>query len=286
VDPKRSPRGGRGALPSPLPAAGGAAARGGAASAAGGVQGLGLGPGLGQGQAKTPGLAESIDRLAADVQQLRVDFERFFSGALHHPPEELRHRIQAQLRQLRNASAMTAVDRFRLGDLEARHNSYNELFSRRLREREEGRPRAGTLKSATPPPAHPTSLTPLKPLKSPPPAPPSRYDPQAGIVIGRSPDPGAVAALYEGLTAVTAGQGGAPLAGVTGSTVGSDSAGGAAAGPRFDLASFGSYLQRQAAAIRDKTGCEDVQFRLAAEDGKLKLKARPVGGASCPRPRQ
>jgi len=47
-------------------------------------------------------------------------------------------------------------------------------------------------------------------------------------------------------------------------------------GPRFDLASFGSYLERQAAAIRVKTGCEEVQFRLAAEDGKLKLKARPL----------
>jgi hypothetical protein len=29
-------------------------------------------------------------------------------------------------------------------------------------------------------------------------------------------------------------------------------------------------------AIREKTGCSEVQFRLAAEDGKIKLKARPV----------
>jgi len=66
-----------------------------------------------------------------------------------------------------------------------------------------------------------------------------------------------VAALYEQVTAA-----GAP--------------GGGAEGPRFDLASFGSYLQRQSAAIRAKTGCAEVQFRLAAEDGKLKLKARPL----------
>ena len=55
-----------------------------------------------------------------------------------------------------------------------------------------------------------------------------------------------------------------------------DAPGGGAEGPRFDLASFGSYLQRQAAAIRAKTGCAEVQFRLAAEDGKLRLKARPL----------
>jgi len=29
-------------------------------------------------------------------------------------------------------------------------------------------------------------------------------------------------------------------------------------------------------AIREKTGCAAVQFRLATEDGKVKLKARPV----------
>ncbi len=135
---------------------------------------------------------------------------------------------------------MTAVERFRLGDLEARHNSYDELFSRRLREREEGRRRSGPM-----------------PVVSPSSDAAPRYDPGAGIVIGPNPDPRAVAALYEGLITVGA-------------------AGGSAAGPRFDVASFGSYLQRQAAAIRDKTGCAEVQFRLAAEDGKLKLKARPV----------
>jgi hypothetical protein len=233
VDPKRIPRGGIGALSSSSPAAVAAA------------------KGAAQGQAKA-GLAESIDRLAADVQQLRVDFERFMSGALLFPPEELRQRIQAQLRQLRNASAMTAVDRFRLGDLEARYNSYNELFNRRLREREEGRPRTGHV-------APPPSVAP--------PPPPPRYDAAAGILIGRSPDPGAVAALYDGLTATAPGGAGVGIVDAL----------------RFDLASFGSYLERQAAAIRDKTGCEEVQFRLAAEDGKLKLKARPVGGGSRPR---
>lgn len=257
MDPKRSPRGARGAWSSPFAAS---------AAAAGQGQGLGLGAGAGPGQTRAPGLAESIDRLAADVQQLRVDFERFFSGALLHPPEELRHRIQGQLRQLRGASAMTAVDRFRLGDLEARHNSYNELFSRRLREREEGRPRG--VQAAAPPATLPAALPAAPATPSP------RYDSGAGIVIGRSPDPEAVAALYEGLTAAAGGQRG------SGEAAG---AAGATAVPRFDLASFGGYLQRQAAAIRDKTGCEDVQFRLAVEDGKLKLKARPVGGGVRPR---
>jgi hypothetical protein len=237
VDLKRSPRsgmtgsspaGGSGAAGAASPAASAAARVAAAAGKSPPVKGSG------------PTVSEAIERLAAEIRQLRVDFERFFSGALPFPPDELRRRVQTELRQLRNVNAMTAVERFRLGDLEARHNSYDELFSRRLRDREEGRVRAG--QQALPP----------KPIPA-----PARYDPGAGIVIGPNPDPHAVAALYEGLATTGA-------------------LGGNAEGPRFDLAAFGGYLQRQAAAIRDKTGCAEVQFRLAAEDGKLKLKARPV----------
>ena len=180
-----------------------------------------------------PVLGEAIDQLGRDIHQLRVDFERFFSGALPLPPEELRNRIQAQLRNLRNEKIATAVDSFRLGDMEARFNSYNELFNRRLRDQEEGRqPQAHR---AIPPPA-------------------SRFDPEKGILVGDRVDPEAAEALYQGLAS-------------------------GAEGPRFDLDSFQTYLARQAAAIREKTGCSQVQFRLANEDGKFKLKARPVTGA-------
>jgi hypothetical protein len=35
-------------------------------------------------------------------------------------------------------------------------------------------------------------------------------------------------------------------------------------------------LAKQREAIRAKTGCEDVRFRVVVEDGKAKLKATPV----------
>lgn len=184
-------------------------------------------------QARRVPLGDALDQLSRDIQQLRVDFERFFAGDLPVPPEDLRSRIQTRIRGLRNLRDTTAVETFRLSDLEARFNSYNELFNRRLRDREEGRSRQA-------------------PRMAPPP--PSRFDPQAGIVLGRRPDEAAVAALYQGLV----------------SAPGSQS---------VDLATFKTYLSRQAAAIREKTGCEDVQFRLTTEDGKVKLKARPLSSS-------
>lgn len=179
---------------------------------------------------KGPALAESLDQLQRDIRQLQIDFERFFNGGLPLPPEELRNRIQGQLRNLRNTSITAAVDNFRLNDLEARYNSYNEMYNRRLRDVEEGRGRHRVVAVVERP----------------------RFDPRGGIVFGSEIDAGAAEALYHGLAA------------------------GPGDGPRFDLDSFQTYIRRQTEAIRQKTGCDEVQFRVAEEDGKLKLKARPV----------
>lgn len=184
-----------------------------------------------QGQVrKGPPLGEALDHLQRDVRQFQVDFERFFNGGLPLPPEELRNRIQAQLRNLRNTNITAAVDNFRLNDLEARYNSYNEMFNRRLRDVEEGRG------------PHRVVAFVEKP----------RFDPRGGIVFGPEIDSAAAEALYHGLVS------------------------GPGDGPKFDLDSFQTYLRRQTESIRQKTGCDEVQFRVAEEDGKLKLKARPV----------
>lgn len=221
MDPKRSLRGGPVPLQSKGPLKPGAAA-------AGTLRPGASGPGQ---QPARPSFGEALDQLSRDVQQLRIDFERFFSGALPLPPEELRNRVQVQIRHLRNSTLVAAADNFRLGDLEARFNTYNELFNRRLRDREEGR--------------HPG-------LRQVPPPAPRRFDLAQGIVFGDRIDPEGAEALYQGLAAAPGDA------------------------PRFDLDSFQTYLARQVAAIREKTGCDEVQFRLASEDGKMKLKARPV----------
>lgn len=179
---------------------------------------------------KAPAVGELLDHLQRDVRQLQIDFERFFNGGLPLPPEELRNRIQAQLRNLRNTNITAAVDNFRLNDLEARYNSYNEMYNRRLRDVEEGRGPYRVVAVVERP----------------------RFDPRGGIVFGSEIDSAAAEALYHGLVS------------------------GPGDGPRFDLDSFQTYLRRQTEAIRQKTGCDEVQFRVAEEDGKLKLKARPV----------
>ena len=82
----------------------------------------------------------------------------------------------------------------------------------------------------------------------------STYDPLQGVVVTDRIEDAPVAALYDALAKQQAGA------------------------PSLDRESFRQYIARQVELIRVKTGCESVQFRLAAEDGKLKLKAKPVGG--------
>jgi hypothetical protein len=224
VDPKRPSRPGMGPNPSAKPGQSGSA---GQRPGAPGGQASGAASTVAR---RAAGLGETLDQLSREIRKMQIEFERFFNGGLPIPPEELRTRIQTQIRQFRNLN-LTALDSFRLGDLEARFNSYNELFNRRLRDREEGR-QPGAARVALPER--------------------QRFDPREGITFGGSFDPEAVEALYHGL------------------------ASGSGDGPKFDLDSFEKYLARQVASLREKTGCDQVQFRLAEEDGKVKLKARPV----------
>lgn len=172
-----------------------------------------------------------IDRLVAALEALRIEFERFFNGALAVAPLEQRDQFARQLRVVRERPGLTAVDRFRLGQLEARFNTFGEISNRRLRDREEGRGREARITLPPPEPVH--------------------FDPLAGIVLGDKPSSEAVEALYR---AVARSQGAV----------------------QFDLGSFQRYLTKQADAIREKTGCREVQFRLVEEEGQTKLRARPV----------
>ena len=82
---------------------------------------------------------------------------------------------------------------------------------------------------------------------------PARPDVERGVVVHDRASDEAVTALFQGLAERTG------------------------HAPAMDLDTFRGYLDRQLGQIRQKTGCEAVQFRLVTEEGKVKLKARPVG---------
>lgn len=76
-----------------------------------------------------------------------------------------------------------------------------------------------------------------------------------GVLVGRGGRDNAVETLYKGLYLR-----------------------GGKRNPSMDLEKFRSYIHKQTDTIRQKTGAQGVQFRIAVEDGKMKLKAKPVKG--------
>jgi len=175
-------------------------------------------------------IERDVERLAAAIQKFQIDGQRFFAGDLPLPPEELRERIQNDLRRLRGANIKGAALNFRIGSLEARFNSHVELFGRRLRVREQAHRRRPAAEEKE---------------KAP--------DPVQGVVIGRQADQESARALYQGLYSASG-----------------------SGKPAMDLDRFRAYLDRQSEAIRKQTGCAQIQFRVAVEGGKLKLKAKPI----------
>ena len=121
---------------------------------------------------------EALDRVEELVQKLKIDFDRFFNGALPTPPETLRYKAFAEVRKLRSEHHKSAAIRFRVNSVEAKLNSLSELFNRRLRELESGGRRVPVGGAARTEPER---------------------DPYEGIVIEREPDPTAVQALYSEL---------------------------------------------------------------------------------------
>ena len=195
-------------------------------------------PGAPASPARTPEeepLDPRFDRLDRRIQQLKVEYNRYFAGDLPLPPTGLRDEIDAEMRRLRAINMRRSVDAFRFSAIEAKLHSYSEMYARRVRAAEEG-------KVAPRRPSHP-AMTPI-------------WDADAGIVVTPRLESDAVEALFAGLVQRNG------------------------KAPTMDLDTFRNYLQRQVAQIREKTGCESVQFRVATEEGKVKLKAKPVGAAN------
>lgn len=196
-------------------------------------------------------LQEDLDRLDVAIRQLQVKWDLFFNGQEKKPPSDLQTQVETLVRRYANAEIRNNGERFRYQGLSARFSSFNELWQKRLRAREEGKVfgQHGLRAERLPPPQ-----------AAPPPAPPTpaaRAAAAAGEIRVGDParDGAAVRALYERFVEERrrAGEGQAPA-----------------------FESFRELIGKQTARIRAEKGALAVDFRLETKDGKVSLKARIV----------
>ena len=195
-------------------------------------------------------LSEDLDALERSIRQIQIEWDKFFGGIEKKPPNDMKMRLEALVRQHANAEIRNNTERFRYQTLTARYNTLNELWSKKLRLREEGKAFGvhGLKAEALPPP--------------PPPAPPAPK--HAGAPGGRTEqfrvqnperDAQTVRDLYE-------------------SFLRARKSNGETAPVKYE--SFQKLIGQQASRILSDKGAQAVEFRLEKKEGKVSLKAKVV----------
>jgi hypothetical protein len=90
-----------------------------------------------------PELSETqrdLQTLVAELKRLEAEYNGFFAGRERRPPLQTRRRVEALIKRLDRGVLETSTDRFRFQTLQARFQTFADLWDRGLRAREEGRP--------------------------------------------------------------------------------------------------------------------------------------------------
>jgi hypothetical protein len=87
-----------------------------------------------------PDLDRELRILEGELRQLEIEYNMYFAGRLPRPPSDTRTRVTGLVRRIDRMHVTNYADRFRFSTLQARFQTFIDLWDRGLRAREEGRP--------------------------------------------------------------------------------------------------------------------------------------------------
>jgi hypothetical protein len=192
-------------------------------------------------------LKQELERIEAGIRKLKVQYELYFAGGEKVPPTKMHEEIDKLVKKCANMSLQRSADRFYFNNVQSRYNSYSELWSKQLRNREEGRLPSGRPMRAVPG---------EKPAGARSAAPRGAAAPDDAVRVSLdSLEDGSLRRLHASFGAARSqsGQGDAPA-----------------------YERFREQIRSQLEALRQKGVSGQVEFRVSAQDGKVSLKARPV----------
>jgi hypothetical protein len=197
------------------------------------------------------GLNEDLDILEKSIRQLQIEWEKFFSGIERKPPVDLRTKLEAMVRRCSNAEIRNNTERFRFQNLASRYQAFAELWAKRLRAMEEGRPLGlhGKAAAMAPPPHTDPAIAERLAAVS------AAKATSEVRVKDPAADTEAVRTLFDRFLAAR------KQAGESGAV-------------KFE--SFQKIIAQQSTRILNEKGASAVDFRLETKDGKVSLKAKPV----------
>ncbi|HET7292888.1 MAG TPA: MXAN_5187 C-terminal domain-containing protein [Vicinamibacteria bacterium] len=202
-------------------------------------------------------ISDDLGDLEQGIRKLQVEWEKFFGGVERRPPNDLKTRVENLIRRYAGTEMRNATERFRYQTLTARYNTFSELWNKRLRALEEGRPVGYHGRYERLHDKHAAEVGPPRDEDLPELELPSAPPPRRGEVRVESPelDREAVRELFERFQEArrTTGEKGAV---------------------KFE--SFEKLISQQTVRILTEKGAQAVDFRLETKDGKVSLKARVV----------
>lgn len=203
-------------------------------------------------------IEEDLGKIEEGTFRLQQEWERFFSGQERRAPFEAKQRLDRLIRRYIGIEIRNNVERFRFQTLTARYNTLSDMWNRKLRAIEEGRPLSSSqLKLVRETTAEGLAAASV-------PAGPSLNGSNGGDAPGPVPtvvrlstlreDEEGVKRLYEQFRAArsSAGQ------------------------PEVKFESFRKLIAQQRSRLLQEKEAVAVDFRIALQDGKVALRAKPV----------
>jgi len=84
-------------------------------------------------------MKNALDRIEADLNELKRQYDLFFQGIRHIEPQEERKVLGWMVHRMGQRKLPNTSDQFRFSSLQNRFNSYSRLWIRMIRDLEEGR---------------------------------------------------------------------------------------------------------------------------------------------------
>jgi hypothetical protein len=177
---------------------------------------------------------EDLDRLEESIRRLKIEYESFFGGGLPRPPSDSVFRVETTIKKYNSTlGELNFGQRFRFNQLAQRYALYNDLWRKKLREREEGRVAPASRGSRAETQAAP--------------------NPFRVVCSNPENERDKVASLLDAYLLAKR-------------QTGEDSTG-------LDMELFARFIGDKTRQIKDSLGCEKVTFTVRVEAGKAALKA-------------
>jgi hypothetical protein len=176
---------------------------------------------------------EELTKLDDNIRRLKIEYEAYFNGGAPRAPHDTVFRVESTIKKYSDASKMNFSQRFRFNQLVQKYAIHNDLWRKKLKNKEEGRGQFGARRRVAEEKPADTTVRVIC-------SDPSTEKEQVDQLLK---------AVVEARRKV-------------GENV-----------DNLDPLAFAKFVGDKTKQIRDSLGCARVQFSVSVEEGKVKLMA-------------